>query len=504
MLPVADTVSAMRARHTRPVADVRRRRRTPAVTQPLRAPAHAYRPLGAPQTRTSILHLQKTAGNAAVTSLLRDQQQRVGLVRPVQRSLWGAIKGAASGIWGGVKRAASAAWGGITGVASSVWEGAKSLGRSAWNWLKSAGSHVWNAIKWFGSKSWTVIKVIGSWGWEKLALLGSLAWSFISNLPERFWRIVVDAWHGMTGVLGWLWTGLKGVAGGAWDAVTGVFGWLASGLGGALRWLGNGLARGAAWVVDFASHPSFDKLRDGLLGGLSWVWDGIKGFGQWGWNGLVAAAKWAWSGIKAFGKWLWDGVLGGLSWCGRVLLHLLELFGLGEALQLLWGLIFRLRPLTEAERAASASVHPAGLIPYWQVRVDDDSYLIKIGTALANLFKTKVSPGAITTMHVVHAPAGGLSMPLAVHELTHVGQYEKIGAIYMPQALHAQGSTAGYDYGNLANARAAGRRFADFNREQQASICEDYYKVRNGGPAEFGATEAELAPFIADMRAGRF
>jgi len=463
----------------------------------------ACRPLGAPLTRTSILHLQTTAGNAAVTSLLRDVQQRGRPVRPVQRSLWGAIKGAAGGVWGGVRRATSAAWGGITGVASSVWKGAKSLGSSAWNWLKSAGNHVWNAIKWFGSKSWTVIKAIGSWGWEKLALLGSLAWSFISNLPERLWRVVVDAWHGITGVLGWLWTGLKGVARGTWDAVTGVFGWIAAGLGGALRWLGNGLARGAAWAVDFVSHPSFDKLHDGLLGGLSWVGDGVKGLGQWGWNGLVAAAKWAWSGIKAAGKWLWDGVLGGVTWCGQVLLHLLELSGLSEKLQLLWGLIFRLRPLTAAERAASASVHPPGLIPYWQVRVDDDSYLIKIGAALANLFKTKVSPGAITTMHIIHAPAGGLDMPLAVHELTHVGQYEQVGAVYMPEALHAQGS-AGYDYGNLTNARASGRRFADYNREQQASIGEDYYKVRNGMPAEFGATETELAPFIADMRAGNF
>lgn len=199
----------------------------------------------------------------------------------------------------------------------------------------------------------------------------------------------------------------------------------------------------------------------------------------------------------------WPGATG-WPWCGQVLLHLVELIGLGEALQLLWGLIFRLRPLTEAEHAASKSVHPPGLIPYRQVRVDDDSYLIKIGTTLADWCKTKVSPRTITTMHIIHAPAGGLSMPLAVHELTHVGQYEKVGAIYMPQALHAQGSSEGYDYGNLTDARAAGKRFADFNREQQASICEDYYQVRNGMSAKFGATDAELGPFIADMRAGNF
>jgi hypothetical protein len=169
-----------------------------------------------------------------------------------------------------------------------------------------------------------------------------------------------------------------------------------------------------------------------------------------------------------------------------------------------WGLIFPLRPLTAEERAASASVHPANLIPYWQVRVDDDSYLIKIDVLLANLFRTKVTPGAITSMHIIHAPAAGLSMPLAVHELTHVAQYERVGAVYMLEALHAQGSATGYDYGDLTAAWRAGTRFAHVNREQQASICADYYRVYRGRPAEFGATEAELAPFIADMRSGRF
>jgi hypothetical protein len=111
------------------------------------------------------------------------------------------------------------------------------------------------------------------------------------------------------------------------------------------------------------------------------------------------------------------GLLGWLIWSGRVLLHVVELIGQGEIVQLAWGLIFRLRPLTAEERAASASVHPANLIPYWQVRVDDDSCLIKIGVLLADLFKTKITPGAITSMHIVHAPAAGLSMPLAVHEL---------------------------------------------------------------------------------------
>lgn len=228
------------------------------------------------------------------------------------------------------------------------------------------------------------------------------------------------------------------------------------------------------------------------------VWQAITGLFGW----LVAGLSGA--GRTTLRAWAGGGLLGGVIWIGRLLLHLAELAGLGEVLQLLWGLIFRLRPLSAQERAASASVHPAGLIPYWQVRVHEDSALIRIGVLLARRLHTKVSPGAITSMHIVHAPAAGLGMPLTVHELTHVAQYEKAGAAYMPEALRAQNTAAGYDYGDLAAARAAGIRFADLNREQQASLCADYYRVCHGAPAEFGASEAELAPFAADMRSGRF
>ena len=33
--------------------------------------------------------------------------------------------------------------------------------------------------------------------------------------------------------------------------------------------------------------------------------------------------------------------------------------------------------------------------------MDENSYLIKIGKKLADLFKTKTKPAAITTMHVI-------------------------------------------------------------------------------------------------------
>jgi hypothetical protein len=108
-------------------------------------------------------------------------------------------------------------------------------------------------------------------------------------------------------------------------------------------------------------------------------------------------------------------------------------------------------------------------------------------------------------MHMIHVGAA-MDEPLAVHELTHVAQYELVGAMYMPQALHAQltiGDPA-YDYnanphGSLAAAAAAGATFAEFNREQQAQICEDFYKEKHGLGARFHGSMQDLEYFVNDF-----
>lgn len=449
-----------------------------------------------------------SAVSGAVSAVGGAVSSAVGAVAGAVSSAVSAVGSAARTVAGAVGSALSSAWGAATrflgSAASWVISGLRTLGSAALSWLSRAGRAVWDAIRWFGARAWEGIRWMGAFLWEKLSLLGTLAWSFITNIPARFWRIVVHLWHGVTGALGWLWSGFKGLAGWAWGAVTGVFRWLGTGLRGALGWIANGVRRGAVWAIEFLLHPSFSKLIDGLLGALSWLGGGVRGLARWAWNGVVAAAVWAWSGIRRFCRWLWDGVLGGLKWIGEMILYLLEYFGVGELLELIWGLIFRMRRLTAAERSASLEVHAGGQVPYGLVWVDDNSVLIKIGTTLARWFGTKVSPGAITTMHIVHMPSAGTNLPVMVHELTHVAQYEKVGAVYMPQALHAQHAGAGYNYGDLAAQRAAGKRYRDFNREQQASICEDYYKVKHGIPPDYSGTLATLQPFIDDMRRGGF
>jgi hypothetical protein len=171
--------------------------------------------------------------------------------------------------------------------------------------------------------------------------------------------------------------------------------------------------------------------------------------------------------------------------------------------QSLPGLFFQLRPLTTEEIAASLEVHPPNLIPYARVRVAEDSLLLKLGAVLAPLTGDAV-PIAMATLHLLHFPRGRVGLGVVVHELTHVAQYEKVGAIYMAEAFYAQRFGGGYNYGDLSQARRQGKHFSDFNREQQAQICEDFYCARHGSPTGYGASLNELEPFIEEMRKGEF
>lgn len=348
----------------------------------------------------------------------------------------------ARGFWGRV-------WGGIKGAASAVGGAVKGAATAVGGAVKSAATAVAGAVESVASSIWDGAKRAGSWAVDWLKSAGSAVW---------------DA--------------LKWFGSGAWDVikVIGTWAWEKLSLLGSLAW-------------DFVSFLPARLWRLVIDG-----WDAVSGILNWLWKGLSEGVSWAWA---------WDGFKRGLSWCLDTFIDLLQLVGIGDALQFVWGLIFHTRPLTDDERRASESVHGTGLIPYWRVRVDQDSFMIKLGVWLGDLFGTKTKPLAITTMHIIQAPAT-FDLAVAVHELTHVAQYQKIGAVYMPQALHAQGSAMGYDYGDLTAARGAGKHFSDFNREQQASICEDYYRVNHGNPAEYHAAEAELEPFVGDMRSGAF
>jgi len=69
---------------------------------------------------------------------------------------------------------------------------------------------------------------------------------------------------------------------------------------------------------------------------------------------------------------VWEGFKAALNWTIETLIQMLELFGITDALQFVWGLVFHTRNLTDQEVAASELVHGKGLIQYWQVRVDEE------------------------------------------------------------------------------------------------------------------------------------
>ena len=242
-------------------------------------------------------------------------------------------------------------------------------------------------------------------------------------------------------------------------------------------------------------------------------------------SGGMGASRWVmdlgglfanWQGFDAVWDHLLQGLLDGAAWAGECFVHALETIGTGEFLQFLWARSHRLVPLSSEQIGAAQQVHPPGLIPYALVRVDHDSIVARLA-ALFSGGGTSVweqivgSAGAqhraVTTMHVIHV-GHTMDTSLAVHELTHVAQYELVGAMYMAQALYAQEFGQGYDYnrlhGSLSAAIAAGATYADFNREQQAQICQDYYCVTHGLPVRHHGSEADLEYFVNDYwgRAG--
>ena len=78
---------------------------------------------------------------------------------------------------------------------------------------------------------------------------------------------------------------------------------------------------------------------------------------------------------------------------------------------------------------------------------------------------------------------GPLSEPLYLHEMVHVWQYQRLGSVYIPRALYAQRTPAGYNYGGIAGLRRAaeqGRGLADFNFEQQGDLVADYFCLLQG------------------------
>jgi hypothetical protein len=129
-----------------------------------------------------------------------------------------------------------------------------------------------------------------------------------------------------------------------------------------------------------------------------------------------------------------------------------------------------------------------------QIRLTDDSPASPDAVALPN--NIKFPPGAL--------PPSDLNMPLdlkyrawLVHELTHQWQYQH-GRTVPGLALDAWGDD--YDYGGeqgLIAADKQGKRFGEFNNEEQGDILRDYYNRR-----ETGKDTSAYEPFVRQIHLG--
>lgn len=189
-----------------------------------------------------------------------------------------------------------------------------------------------------------------------------------------------------------------------------------------------------------------------------------------------------------------------MFWLHSLLCYVFDVMGGPEIAQFGLRLVTQTEPLTAAETAAAQAVLGPRALRYGDVRLAHDGVLTWVFRLNGNR--------AFTAWHTVAMPRRDRTTPayfdLVVHELTHVYQYERVGTVYIGQALHSQrrlGRRA-YDYGGadgLAQARAAGKRYADYNREQQGQIAQDYH-ARLQAKADVTAYE----PFIRELRDGLF
>ena len=173
-------------------------------------------------------------------------------------------------------------------------------------------------------------------------------------------------------------------------------------------------------------------------------------------------------------KNVWPGIL---RWWTDFLFFLLELLGLPEIYEFLsdW-LKFNTRQLYDWEKDLAKSVF-GNSIKYHRVRVDEKAL---IGPRQYRL--CYVSGNTINSW-------GGMPNSLLIHELMHVWQFQNLGLAYIPRALRAQFTKAGYNYGGIAQLRRyrqQGKTLFDFNYEQQADIIADFYRLREGYKPQWG------------------
>lgn len=160
-----------------------------------------------------------------------------------------------------------------------------------------------------------------------------------------------------------------------------------------------------------------------------------------------------------------------LIWFSDLISYILDCLGLGEMITALLFILFpKSRGLTASEIKMLTPLF-GNSIRYSDVLIIPDS----------NEW-TKKFAHAFVLFNTIHYH-GELKNHILVHEMVHVYQYQHFGSMYIARALIAQHFGEGYEYGSstgLFRAMIYGKKFKDFNFEQQGQIMEDYYLNYSG------------------------
>lgn len=182
-------------------------------------------------------------------------------------------------------------------------------------------------------------------------------------------------------------------------------------------------------------------------------------------------------------------------WLHYLACCLFDVLGGPEMVQLFLRALTDTRPLTDQEIGVASAILGDDAIRYECVRLAQGGIL----TLAFGLNKNR----AFATWHTINMPwDADKDLPLLVHELTHTYQFERVGSVYIGQALLEQKryGRAAYFYGGaegLRKAYADGKCYRDYNREQQGKITQDYCAC-----ILTGEDSSAYRPFIADLRAG--
>ncbi len=187
----------------------------------------------------------------------------------------------------------------------------------------------------------------------------------------------------------------------------------------------------------------------------------------------------------------------------KYLFRILDLTRAVRIFEPIWRLLAFAGRLSELETSTARLVFGESTIRYGAVRIAEDGILPLVFRINKNR--------PFTLFHTINFPRRGSLMrsnlSVLMHELAHVLQFEKVGSIYLYEALRAQ-MGEGYGYGGweqLRMDREHGKHFSDYNREQQGQIIQDYSALILANGCHHGTDSIEEAyePFIGEMRQGR-